>query len=39
MLTVLMNIRSTKVLWLVEDDLQWKTTFDIRPEKHYPLRD
>ena len=28
MLTVLTNIRSTKVLWLVEDDLQGKTSFD-----------
>ena len=27
MLTVLTNIRSTKVLWLLEDDLWWKTTF------------
>ena len=27
MFTVLTNIRSTKVLWLVEDDLRWKTTF------------
>ena len=25
--TVHMNIRSTKLLWLVEDDLQWKTPF------------
>ena len=27
MLTVLSNIRSTKVLWLMEDNLQWKTPF------------
>ena len=27
MLTVLTNIRSTKVLWLVEDNLRWETTF------------
>ena len=27
MLTVLTNIRSTKVLWLVENDLRWKITF------------
>ena len=27
MLTVLTNIRSAKVLWLVEDNLRWKTTF------------
>ena len=26
MLTVLTNIRSTKVFWKVEDDLWWKTT-------------
>ena len=26
MFTVLTNIRSTKVLWLVEDGLWWKTT-------------
>ena len=27
MLTVLTNIRSTKVSWEVEDNLWWKTTF------------
>ena len=27
MLTVIITIRSTKVLWYVEDDLRWKTTF------------
>ena len=27
MLSVLTNIRSTKVLWQAEDDLRWKTTF------------
>ena len=27
MLTVLTNIRSAKVLWLMEDDLRWKMTF------------
>ena len=27
MLTVLTNVRSTKVLWQVEDDLRWKMTF------------
>ena len=27
MLIVLTNIRSTKVLWLMEDALQWKMTF------------
>ena len=26
MLTVLTNLRSTKVLWLVEDNLRWKTS-------------
>ena len=26
-MTVATNIRSTKVLWYVEDDLWWKTTF------------
>ena len=26
-LTALTNLRSTKVLWYVEDDLRWKTTF------------
>ena len=26
-LTVLTNIRSTKVSWSVEDELWWKTTF------------
>ena len=30
MLTVLTNVRSTKVFWLVEDDLWWKMTFDRR---------
>ena len=30
MLTLLTNIRSTMVLWLVEDVLQWKTTFVLR---------
>ena len=30
LLTVLTNIRSTKVLWYVEDDLWWKTTFSGR---------
>ena len=30
MLTVLTNIRSTKVLWLVENDLRWKITFSGR---------
>ena len=27
MLTVLKNIRSTNVLWQVEDDIRWKTAF------------
>ena len=30
MLTALTNVRSTKVLWQVEDNLQWKTTFSGR---------
>ena len=30
MLTVLTNIRSTMVLWCVEVDLQWRTTFSGR---------
>ena len=29
-LTVLTNIISTKVLWLMEEDLQWKTTLGER---------
>ena len=28
MLTVLTNLRSTKVRWQVEDNLRWKTAFD-----------
>ena len=30
MLTVLTNIISIKVLWLVEDNLRWKMTFGVR---------
>ena len=30
MLTVHTNIISTKVLWLMEEDLQWKTTLGER---------
>ena len=30
MLTVLANIKSTKMLWFVEDDLRWKTAFSGR---------
>ena len=30
MLNVLTNIRSAKVLWLMEDDLRWKMTFNGR---------
>ena len=30
MLTVLTNIKSTKVLWFVLDNLWWKTTFSGR---------
>ena len=39
MLTVLTNNKSTKVLWLVEDNLQWKTTFGgRRPSEEDDLR-
>ena len=38
MLTALTNKRSTKVLWQVEDDLWWKTTFYGRqPSVEQPL--
>ena len=33
-LTVLMNVSGVMVLWLVEDDLQWKTTFVGRQSLH-----